>query len=131
MGPPPLWPPIVMAPPHQHDDPMMFGSSDPKPPSTVVPQGTSPNVGQFRSGDPNPIAAQSSFDQHGSQRDTTMLDVEGLQGPSDSSIPNQIDEPMHDAHAKIGLGQGPDAVPLQEKVLNVVGECGGERGGVV
>ena len=59
-----------------------------------------------------------------------MSDVEGLQRPGDTSTPNQIDEPMHDAHAEIGLGQGPDAEPLQEKVPDIVGEGGGERGGV-
>ena len=107
----------------------MFGSTDPNPPSTVVPQGTSPDAGQFGSGDPNPGAAQSALEEHGSQRDTTMLDVEGLQGPGDTSTPNQVDEPMHDAHAEIGLGQGPDAEPLQEKVPDIVGEGGGERGG--
>ena len=58
-----------------------------------------------------------------------MLDVEGLQGPGDTSTPNQIDEPMHDAHAEIGLGQGPDAEPLQEKVPDAGREGGGERGG--
>jgi hypothetical protein len=129
LGPPPLRPPIVMAPPHQPDDPRMFGSTDPNPPSTVVPQGASPDAGQFGSPDPNPGAAQSSLDELVSQRDTTMLDVEGLQGPGDTSTPNQIDEPMHDAYAEIGLGQGPDAQPLQDKVPDVGGEGGGERGG--
>ena len=46
-----------------------------------------------------------------------MLDVESLQGPIDTSTPNQVDEPMHDAHAEIGLGQGPNAEPLQERFL--------------
>ena len=129
LGPPPLRPPIDMAPPHQQDDPRMFGSTDPNPPSTVVPQGTSPDAGQFGSADPNPGAAQSALEEHGSQGDTAMLDVEGLQGPGDTSTPNQIDEPMHDAHAEIGLGQGPDAEPLQEKVPDAGREGGGERGG--
>ena len=104
----------------------MFGSTDPNPPSTVVPQGASPDAW---SGDPNPGAAQSSLDVHGSQRDTMMLDVEGLQGPGVTSTPNQIDEPMHDANAEIGLGQGLDVEPLQEKVLDVGEEGGDERGG--
>jgi hypothetical protein len=37
---------------------------------------------------------------------------------------------MHDAHGEVGLGQGPDIEPLQEKVVDVVGEGGDERGGV-
>ena len=46
-----------------------------------------------------------------------MLDVEGPQGPGDTSTPNPVDEPMHDAHAEVGLGQRPDSQPLQEQVL--------------
>jgi hypothetical protein len=118
-----------MAPPHQHDDPRMFGSDDPNTPPCVVPKGNYPDAGQFGSGDPNLGAGQSSLDQHGCEKDTTMLDVEGLQGPGDTSTPNQVDEPMHDAHAEIGLGQGPDPEPLQEKVADVVEEGAGERGG--
>ena len=129
LGPPPLRPPIVMAPPHQQDDPMMFGSSDPNTPQPVVPKEDYPDAGQFGSGDPNPVEAQSSLDQHGCQKDTAMLDVEGLQGPGDTSTPKQVDETMHDAHVEIGLGQGPDPEPLQEKVADVVEEGGGERGG--
>ena len=58
-----------------------------------------------------------------------MLDVEGLQGPGDTSTPNQIDEPMHDAHGEVGLGQELDIEPLQVKVDDIIGEGDGERGG--
>jgi hypothetical protein len=66
--------------------------------------------------------------QHGCE-DTTMVDVEGPQGPGDTSNPNPIDEHMHDTHAEVGLGQGPHAEPLQEQVADVVGEGGAMRGG--
>ena len=39
-------------------------------------------------------------------------DVDG-----DTSIPNPIDEPMHDAHVEVGLGQRPDIQPLNEQVV--------------
>ena len=59
-----------------------------------------------------------------------MLDVEGPQGPGDTSTPNPVDEPMHDAHAEVGLGQRPDSQPLQEQVAaDVVIGGGGDRGG--
>ena len=106
LTPPPLRPPLVMPPPHQRDDPHMFGSAD-----------------------PNPVAAQSSMDQHGSERDTPMPDVEGPQGPGETSTPIPIDEPMHDAHAEVGLGEGPDTERLQERGADLVGEGGGEREG--
>ena len=44
------------------------------------------------------------------------MEVEGTQGPGDTSIPNLIDEPMHDPHAEVGLGQRPDIQPLNEQV---------------
>lgn len=49
-----------------------------------------------------------------------MLDVEGLQRRTDISIPNQINEPMHDAHEEVGLNQGHDIEPLQEQVANLI-----------
>ena len=60
-----------------------------------------------------------------------MLNVEGMQGPGNTSTPNQVNEPMHDAHVKVGLGQGHDTKPLQEKVFDVVKEGGGERSGEI
>ena len=129
LTPPPLRPPLVMPPPHQRDDPHMFGSSDPNPPPLTVRQGQSHDAGEFGSSDPNPVAAQSSMDQHGSERDTPMPDVEGPQGPGETSTPIPIDEPMHDAHAEVGLGEGPDTERLQERGADLVGEGGGEREG--
>ena len=35
---------------------------------------------------------------------------------------------MHDAHGEVGLGQGADIEPLQEKAADVVGEGTRERG---
>ena len=59
-----------------------------------------------------------------------MLDVEGSQRPGNTSIPNPIDEPMHDAHAEVGLGERPDKRPLQEQVAaDVTGGGSGEKGG--
>ena len=56
-----------------------------------------------------------------------MLDVEGPQGHDDTSTPNQIDEPMHDAHAEVGLGQSLDFEPLQSKLLTSSKKSGCER----
>lgn len=42
------------------------------------------------------------------------LDVESLQGPGDIFNPKPIDEPMHDAHAGTGLGEGVDTQFVQE-----------------
>ena len=36
---------------------------------------------------------------------------------------------MCDAHAEVGLGQGLDTEPLLEKVVDIIEEGGGERGG--
>ena len=75
------------------------------------------------------MPAQASLLQHSSEGDTLILDIEGPQGPSDISIPNPIDEPMHDAHAEVGLGQKPNKWPLQEQVAaDVTGRGGGKRG---
>ena len=78
LTPPTLRPPLLMPPPHQHDDPRMFGLAD-----------------------PNPMAGLESVD-------VTMVDVESQQGPGDTSHPNQVNEPMHDAHAEVDLRQRPD-----------------------
>lgn len=66
-------------------------------PAPAVPQGNFLNAGEFGSGDSNPIVVEC-------QTDTNMLYVEGPQWLDDTSIPNQIDDPMHDAHAEVGLG---------------------------
>lgn len=59
------------------------------------------------------------------------LDVESPQGPSDIFTPKPIDEPMHDAHAEIGLGQGVDTQFVQKQVVDNVGEGGVECVGKV
>lgn len=50
-----------------------------------------------------------------------MLDVEGLQGPSDTFIFNSIDDPMHDAHVEPRLRQGFDTQHVQQQVLDFNG----------
>jgi len=128
LTPPPLRPPLVLPPPHQQDDPHMFGSSDPNRPAQRLPADDASEKGEFGSVDPNPAAAQPALEQQGSHVDTPMLDVEGQQGPGDSSSPNPIDEPMHIAYGEVGLRQGADVEPLQEKVAEAVGEgAGGKR----
>ena len=153
LTPPPLRPPLVMAPHHQQDDPHMFGSSDPNtptpavqhsvalearefgsadpnPPVPALPGSSSPQTGEFGSTDPNPVAAQDSLPPHSSEGDTVMLESQGPQGPGDTSIPNPIHEPLHDEHAEVGLGQRPDKRHLQEQVAaDLGGGVGGERGG--
>jgi hypothetical protein len=100
LAPPPLRPPILVPPHHQRDDPHMFGSAD-----------------------PNPVLAQTRDDE-------AMPNVEGPQGPGDTSTPNPVDEPMHDEHAEVGLGQRPDNQPLQEQVAADVAESvGADQGG--
>lgn len=42
---------------------------------------------------------------HGDRMD---VNVEGPKRPSDASFPKQVDEPMHDSHAEIGVGQSHD-----------------------
>ena len=60
-----------------------------------------------------------------------MVDVEGPQGPGDTSTPNPVDEPMHDVHAEVGLGQRPDSQPLHEQVAaEVKREDCGDSGGL-
>ena len=44
--------------------------------------------------------------------DKPMLDFKGPQGLGDTSTPNLVDDPMHDAHAEVGLEQRPDNQPL-------------------
>lgn len=127
LTPPPLRPPLVLPPPHQRDDPHMFGSSDPNPPGVPAPPGVSPHTGGFGSNDPNPVAAPPAPDQPGV--DTPMLDVEGHPGPGETPTPNPIDEHMHNAYVEVGLRQGPDPEPLQEIVAEAVGEGAGDRGG--
>ena len=62
--------------------------------------------------------------------DDAMVDAEGPQGPGDASTPNPIDEPMHDEHAEVGLGQRPDSQPLHEQVAaEVTPEDRGDSGG--
>ena len=107
----------------------MFGSSDPNTPAPSVPQGHSPIAGEFGSTDPNPVPANSPLDQHEYQKDSPMPNVEGLQGPGDTSYPNPVDESMHDAHAEVGLGQKLDTEPLQVRGVDLVGEGNGKRGG--
>lgn len=58
-----------------------------------------------------------------------MLDVEDPQGRGDTSIPNPINEPVHDAHADVRLGQGPNIERLHERGADLVREGGDERGG--
>ena len=96
-------------PPHQQDDPHMFGSSDPNPPAAALPQGASHEMKEFGSANPNLVEGSTG-------EDAVMMDVEGLQGPGDTSISTPIDEPMHDAHAEVKLGQRPDIQPLNEHV---------------
>lgn len=36
--------------------------------------------------------------------------------------------PFHNAYRELGLRQGPDTEPLQEKVADIVGEGAGDRG---
>ena len=107
LTPPPLRPPLVESPPHQQDDPTMFGSTDPNMPAATGPQGASQDGREFGSADPN-LADTAGGD--------VEMEVEGTQGPGDTSIPNLIDEPMHDPHAEVGLGQRPDIQPLNEQV---------------
>ena len=58
-----------------------------------------------------------------------MVDVEGPQGPGDTSTPSPDDDAMHDVHAEVGLGQRADGEPLQEQVAaDVAGEGLGGRG---
>lgn len=47
-----------------------------------------------------------------------MLDVEGPQGPGDTYTPNLVDDPMRNAHAKVGLGQGPGDTYIPNLVDN-------------
>ena len=104
---PPLRPPSVDSPPHQQDDPTMFGSTNPNLLAAVRPQGASQESREFGSADPN-LADTAG--------DDVEMEVEGTQGPGDTSIPNLIEEPMHDLHAEVGLGQRPDIQPLNEHV---------------
>ena len=61
--------------------------------------------------------------------DEIMVDVEGPQGPGDTSIPSPVDEPMHDAHGEVGLGQRPDHHPVHEQVaVDVKQKHGGDKG---
>ena len=86
------------------------------------------NAGEFGSDDLNPNVAQSPASLHGCQ-DTTMVDFEGSQRPSDDYIPNPINEPIHDAHVDVELGQGYDTHPLQEQVVHLVRKRWGSRDG--
>ena len=86
LTPPPLRPALLMPPPHQQDDPRMFGSAD-----------------------PNPTAAPSSVDD-------AMVEAEGQQRPGDTSTPNPVDDPMHDAREETGLVQRPESQSLNEQV---------------
>lgn len=100
LTPPPLRPPINMPPPHQPDDPGMFGSTDPNPPAPPVPED-----------------------------DVPMVEAEGLQGPGDTSTPNPVDESMHEPHAEAVLDQRPDSQPLIEQVVSEpIEEEAGDRG---
>ena len=107
--PPPLRPPLTQSPPHQQDDPSMFGSPDPNTAATAPPHGAGEGTREFGSVDPN-LAGPSTTG------DDVEMEVEGTQRPGDTSVPNLIDEPMHDSHAEVGLGQRPDIQPLNEQV---------------
>ena len=76
LGPPPLRPPIVMAPPHQQDDPNVFGLTDPNPPSTVVPKAPPPMQDSLNRATQTPLQLSPPLTTHGSQRNTTMLDID-------------------------------------------------------
>ena len=89
--------------------PRMFGSPDPNPAATAPPHGAGEGTREFGSVDPN-LAGPSTTG------DDVEMEVEGTQRPGDTSIPNLIDEPMHDSHAEVGLGQRPDIQPLNEQV---------------
>lgn len=122
MTPPPLRPPLLMPPPHQLDDPRLFGSADPNLAGPSEPRGPPADRGQFGSADPNATTARSD-------EDNPMVDVEGPQGPGDTSTPSPDDDAMHDVHAEVGLGQRADGEPLQEQVAaDVAGEGLGGRG---
>ena len=137
--------PCPPAPHQQQDDPAMFraaarNSTEESSPAESTPGDvTPPAAPQFRAPARNsppaegpqeqavPAGVQDAtavvdgqVEQRGTD-DTQMLDVEGPQGPGDTSIPTPVDEPMHDAHAETGLGQAPDPQPVQEQVS----ECEG------
>jgi hypothetical protein len=101
----------------------MFGSADPN--TASAGQREPSEAGGFGSANPNPVLAQSRDDE-------AMPDVEGPQGPGDTSTPNPVDEPMHVEHAEVGSGQRPDNQPLQEQVVADVAESiGADLGGAV
>ena len=77
-----------------------------------VLQGLSHAAKEFGSADPNLVLITAALDQHESQKESPMLDVEGLQRLGDTSSPNPVDEPMHDAHAEVGIRQAPDTKRL-------------------
>ena len=52
------------------------------------------------------------------------LDVEGLQGPSDTYNSKLVNEQMHDVHVEVGVGQGHDPQHVQELVVVSIGEGG-------
>jgi len=125
LTPPPLRPPLLMPPPHQQDDPRMFGTSSSNTPAPVVTLSVAPETREFGSTDPNLVETHPTVDEE-------MVEVEGPQGPGDTSAPNPVDEPMHDAHAEVGLGQRPDSQPLHEQVAaEGQREDGGDKGGAV
>lgn len=51
-----------------------------------------------------------------------MVDVESPQRPGDTSIPNLVNDPMHDEHAEIGLGHGPNTHHVHEQVVECIGK---------
>ena len=119
-APPPPQMPTTLSPSHQQDDPSMFRSGDPNPPPPPGSVDKHDAAGQFGSSDPNSSSPQVAQDVH-------MVDAEGPQGLGDASTPNPVDDPMHDAHAEAGLGQGPDTTPVQEQVVDRGG--GGDQDG--
>lgn len=53
-----------------------------------------------------------------------MLHVTSSQGPSDITIPNDVDAMMHDARAKTSLGHGLDPQVVHEQVVGGDGKGG-------
>ena len=106
LTPPPLRPPLIMPPPHQQDDPRMFGPAGPNTAAPALLPVGPPVAGEF----------DTTMVDETVVEDDAMVDAEGPQGPGDASTPNPVDEPMHDAHAEVGLGQRPDSQPLHEQV---------------
>ena len=89
----------------------MFGLGTPICPALEVPLGAvnaAPVVDYFGSADPNPSPLQSVQEQHHDAFEARMIDVEGPHGLGDTSIPNLVNDLMHDAHAEASLGQRHD-----------------------